>query len=45
MGRDVERAHAGMVREHEPDRRRLAPLPAPLFEQVCDGAGAQRVGR
>ena len=44
MRRDVERAHAGMVRQHEADRRRLSPLPAPLFEHVRDRAGTQRVG-
>jgi predicted nucleotidyltransferase len=44
MRRDVEGAHAGMVRQDESDRRVLASLPALLFEQVRDGAGAQRVG-
>jgi hypothetical protein len=43
MGRDVEIAHAGVIREHERARRLVAPVATTGFEEVCDRAGAERV--
>ena len=43
MRRDVEIADARAIGQRERDRRLLPALPAPGFEQVRDGAGAEGV--
>ena len=43
MGRDIEIADTRVIGQREGDRRLLSPLAPPRFQNVREGAGAERV--